>query len=382
MDKYNSNVCPKSGIKIHKSDNDYSKDPFVNYNNKQSNKIIFNTNNPNNPNNPNNTNNTNNTNTNNTNTNNPNNTNNTNTSNKTIDLNIDNYSREDLYELFGISNIILTDEIMKETKKIVLKTHPDKSKLEPKFFLFYSQAYKRLYRIYEFQNKSTKNRSETNYANERANEENENNLILKNVFSENKNLETPENFNKWFNEAFDKYKLEDANENGYGQWLKSEEGIANVTNVSKADMNIEFEKQKKQIQALNVYKGVNETYMPMSCGTSLMEYNDNFTSGNIFSNEGMGYTDLKQAYVESIIPVTDDDYNKIKKFKNVEEYKTHRNNVDITPLKKEEAERKLYYEKQKLDEENVALAFQYAKQTEKAMNNNKSFWGSLKQLMK
>jgi hypothetical protein len=363
MDKYNSNVCPKSGIKIHKSDNDYSKDPFVNYNNKQSNKIIFNTNNTNN-------------------TSNTNNTNNTNTSNKTIDLNIDNYSREDLYELFGISNIILTDEIMKETKKIVLKTHPDKSKLEPKFFLFYSQAYKRLYRIYEFQNKSTKNRSETNYANERANEENENNLILKNVFSENKNLETPENFNKWFNEAFDKYKLEDANENGYGQWLKSEEGIANVTNVSKADMNIEFEKQKKQIQALNVYKGVNETYMPMSCGTSLMEYNDNFTSGNIFSNEGMGYTDLKQAYVESIIPVTEDDYNKIKKFKNVEEYKTHRNNVDITPLKKEEAERKLYYEKQKLDEENVALAFQYAKQTEKAMNNNKSFWGSLKQLMK
>ena len=382
MDKYNSNVCPKSGIKIHKSDNDYSKDPFVNYNNKQSNKIIFNTNNTNNTSNTNTSNtNTNNTNTSNTNTSNTN-TSNTNTSNKTIDLNIDNYSREDLYELFGISNIILTDEIMKETKKIVLKTHPDKSKLEPKFFLFYSQAYKRLYRIYEFQNKSTKNRSETNYANERANEENENNLILKNVFSENKNLETPENFNKWFNEAFDKYKLEDANENGYGQWLKSEEGIANVTNVSKADMNIEFEKQKKQIQALNVYKGVNETYMPMSCGTSLMEYNDNFTSGNIFSNEGMGYTDLKQAYVESIIPVTEDDYNKIKKFKNVEEYKTHRNNVDITPLKKEEAERKLYYEKQKLDEENVALAFQYAKQTEKAMNNNKSFWGSLKQLMK
>ena len=271
---------------------------------------------------------------------------------------------------------------MKETKKIVLKTHPDKSKLEPKFFLFYSQSYKRLYSIYEFQNKSTKNRADTNYANERTNEENENNLILKNVFSENKNLETPENFNKWFNEAFDKYKLEDVNENGYGQWLKSEEGISNVTNVSKADMNIEFEKQKKQIQTLNVYKGVNETYMPMSCGTSLMEYNDNFTSGNIFSNEGMGYTDLKQAYVESIIPVTEDDYNKVKKFKNVEEYKTHRNNVDITPLKKEEAERKLYYEKQKLDEENVALAFHYAKQTEKAINNNNSFWGSLKQLMK
>ena len=74
--------------------------------------------------------------------------------------------------------------------------------------------------------------------------------------------------------------------------------------------------KKKQIQSLNVYKGVNDNYLPMSCGASLMEMNDNFTSGNIFSNDSMGYTDLRQAYVESIIPVTEDDFNKVKKFKN------------------------------------------------------------------
>jgi len=342
MNKNNSSGCPKSGIKIHKSDNDYKKNPFIN--------ITINTN-----------------------------VHGKNTNN-VIDLNIDNYSREDLYKLFNISNIILSDEIMRESKKIVLKTHPDKSKLEPKYFLFYSQAYKRLYSIYEFQNKSIKNRNDTNYVDQRKNEENENKLILKQLFTENKHLEDPENFNQWFNKEFDKYKLEDTNENGYGQWLKSDEGISNITNVSKADINSEFEKQKKQIQSLNVYKGINDTYSPMSCGTSLMEYNDNFTSGNIFSNDGMGYTDLKQAYVESIIPVTEDDYNKVKKFKNVEEYKNYRNNTNITPLQKEEAERKLFYEKQKLDEENVALAFHYAKQTEKAVKHNISFWGTLKQL--
>ena len=33
--------------------------------------------------------------------------------------------------------------------------HPDKSHLDSKYFLFFSKAYKRLYSIYDFQNKSS-----------------------------------------------------------------------------------------------------------------------------------------------------------------------------------------------------------------------------------
>ena len=69
-----NNSCPKSGIKIHKSENDYKKDPFQ------------------------------------------------------IDLDIENYSVDDLYRLFSID--VLDDNTMKESKKVVLKTHPDKSKLD------------------------------------------------------------------------------------------------------------------------------------------------------------------------------------------------------------------------------------------------------------
>ena len=57
-----------------------------------------------------------------------------------IDLNIANYSRNDLFSLFGLKSMSLTEDIMKECKKIVLKTHPDKSQLEPKYFLFFSSA--------------------------------------------------------------------------------------------------------------------------------------------------------------------------------------------------------------------------------------------------
>ena len=45
---------------------------------------------------------------------------------ETLDLNIDNYSREELFKLFGVSNVSLTEDVMKECKKLVLKSHPDK----------------------------------------------------------------------------------------------------------------------------------------------------------------------------------------------------------------------------------------------------------------
>jgi hypothetical protein len=73
-----------------------------------------------------------------------------------LDLDIDNYSREDIFNLFGIKTSNLTEDIMKECKKIVLKTHPDKSQLDNKYFIFFSSAYKKLLGIYEFQNKTAK----------------------------------------------------------------------------------------------------------------------------------------------------------------------------------------------------------------------------------
>ncbi len=39
--------------------------------------------------------------------------------------------------------------------------HPDKSQLDPKYFLFFSKAYKELYNCYEFMNKS--NNKKQNY---------------------------------------------------------------------------------------------------------------------------------------------------------------------------------------------------------------------------
>jgi len=145
-------------------------------------------------------------------------------------------------------------------------------------------------------------------------------------------------------------------------------------------MAAEIEKRKKEVQTLTTYTGVGDMYSSTFGGSSLMMYDSNFSSGTLFSNEGMGFTDLRQAYVESVIPVTEEDYKKTKQFKSIDEYKRHRESVNTTPLSKEEAMRQLYRENKNKDEESAALAFYYAQQSEKAKQNQQSFWSGLKQV--
>ncbi len=352
-DKYNFSMtsCTKTGIKIKNTGNDYKDDPFANVNpfaNQviQTDRVDVNYDR---------------------------------TKYESLDLNIDNYSREELYKLFGFrTSVILTDENMKEAKKIVLKTHPDKSRLDNKYFVFFNKAYKKLHDIYEFQNKTTKKNTDTNEYYDSQNVQ-----VLDKMFDIKKDLKDSKNFNNWFNEQFEKHRIEDPVEHGYGNWLKSDEDIIfTPQNVNKDSMAREMDKRKKEIQALTPYTGVGSSFGGSSAGgSSLMEYNSNFSSGSLFSSGGgMGFTDLRQAYVESVIPVTEDDFNKTQKFKSVDEYKRHRENVDTTPLSKEEAMRQLLYQEKKENEESAALAFYHAQQLEKAKNNNDTFWSGLKQL--
>ena len=70
-----------------------------------------------------------------------------------LDLDINNYSLEDIINLFQIRENF-NEADMKRAKQQVLRLHPDKSKLDTKYFLFYSKAYKTLYSIYEFRTRT------------------------------------------------------------------------------------------------------------------------------------------------------------------------------------------------------------------------------------
>lgn len=297
-----------------------------------------------------------------------------------LDLNIDSYSREDLYKLFGFGKAtILTEEHLKEAKKIAIRTHPDKSQLDNKYFVFFSSAFKRLCAIYEFQNKNVKKDGSQN-TNYESVKNNPNAVILDKMFDMNTNLKESQNFNAWFNSQFEKHRLEDPVEVGYGGWLKSDDDIVFSPNVSQSNMAAEIEKRKKQVQTLSEYRGISEQYASTFGGSALIDYNKNFTSNSLFSEDGIGYTDLRQAYVESVIPVTEEDYSNTQKFRSVDEYRRHRDSANITPLSKEEAMRQLYNTNKQKDQESAALAFYYAQQEEKAKQNDDKFWSSIKQV--
>ena len=69
-----------------------------------------------------------------------------------VDLNIENYNLDDLLNLFKLK-YEFTEKDLKNVKKQVLKTHPDKSGLDKKYFLFFTKAYKMIMQIYYFRGK-------------------------------------------------------------------------------------------------------------------------------------------------------------------------------------------------------------------------------------
>ena len=200
-----------------------------------------------------------------------------------LDLDLEHYSLSDLYHLFNIPNGSLNEPNLKNAKQIVLKMHPDKSKLDSKYFLFFSKAYKRLYSIYEFQNKSM---SKTYKDQDFFDESNRN--VLDVMFEKNKEFKDPKNFNSWFNDSFEKHRMENPIEQGYGDWLKSDEGIMNISeNVTKGNMNEIFEQKgelffrKKEREVLESFFKKTDNYV-LALGGGTPCYYDNF---NLYQKE-------------------------------------------------------------------------------------------------
>ena len=299
-----------------------------------------------------------------------------------VDLDINNYNLEDILNLFRIP-INFDEKDLKRAKQVVLKTHPDKSGLDSKYFLFYSKAYKMLYSVWDFRKKGDVNKasSNTNYENVDKFSEEDKKKILDNLFKSDNTktkFKTNIDFNNWFNEQFEKNKIYNENEeSGYGDWLKTNEGLDEINpNVSAATMKTEFDKKKSNIRALVVHKDVSELNSWNSINASeLTREGPGEFSSDLFSR--LPFQDLQKAHTETVIPVTDEDYDNVPKFKNVNEYLNHRNKVDIKPLSEQQALEYLNQQNDRESEKAVRRAYELAKQSEIAKQKSQSFWGNL-----
>ena len=288
-----------------------------------------------------------------------------------LDLNIHNYELNDLLNLFKIPYHFNNDHL-KEAKKMVLKSHPDKSGLDKEYFLFFSQAYKYLFKIYNLRQSSTT--TNTEYQKDDLWEAEHNILIDGKI----KTMDQKD-YNKWFNATFEKMKIADENEEaGYGEWLKSNEDIVDEKITNNNQMNEYIQNKKKELRAVVVHKEFqdlnNDSHFNLVRDTPV-EF-----GSSVFDK--LQFQDLKQAHVESVIPVTEEDFHKRKKYTNIDELNRDRTEDSIRGKNEWSAshEEKLKQANTKDEDINIQRAYKLMNQDEKIRENYDIFWSDLKRL--
>jgi hypothetical protein len=303
------------------------------------------------------------------------------------DLDINNYDLDDLLNLFNLERDF-NEKQLKGARAIVLKLHPDKSRLDPKYFLFYSQAYKTICNMWKFRMKTEKNVSDepTVYISDTCDVDvEERKTLLKRMFSENKELKKVENFNRWFNDEFEKVKIHESSEDGYEEWLRSnDDDNQEGGRMTMGEMKHAFAEKKRQLCSDIVLHKDIEGYQNGSfsgLGTDIASENVTYDSG-VFgcgSSAGLGFQDLMKAHTETLIPVDEQLLESRPKINSVMQLNEYRQSQNLQ-VSAGEHERIHATNMRSEDEAATGRAFRLAQQSRQVEENSQGFWKSIKLL--
>jgi len=246
-------------------------------------------------------------------------------------LDLSKYSFEDVLNLFDLSYDI-TAEDMKRAKKVVLMTHPDKSRLDPKYFLFYKKAYEFVVNYYNNKQKHTerskmKDAAYTPLENQDVGNEQVSGVIGK---------MSKKDFNNTFNDMFDN-NMAVKPDDSRNEWFKNGDSqFSSVTNVTKDNMGQAFDQVKQQQQGSIVRHA--SVQMLGGGGTNLYETDgDAYVTSDPFSK--LKYDDLRKVHKDqTVLTVGEQDYDNMTKYKSVDHLTQERGRQELTPMLKGDAE--------------------------------------------
>jgi hypothetical protein len=290
-----------------------------------------------------------------------------------IDFDLSHYTLDDLYKLFQLnSNEPLNSTTLKKAKRIVVMSHPDKSRLPPHYFTFFSKAYGLLSEMEGITSNIKKREHGTTYVDDINTYSNEIHNTIKethtNTNASNKRTVIMKEFNARF-EEINRDMLPQNDPHGYSEWFKQDLPEENLQNHDAL-----YAKRKQELRekyALTTNKIQSSPLGNLSAGSSLLDQTDDFTSG-LF--DSMQYTDLKKSYTETIIPVGEEDFQRMPTYRTVDEYQAARN-IDTRDTKA------LYHEHERMlstrEEEERKMsdyrAYELARQLEDSEAKNKMF---------
>ena len=291
-----------------------------------------------------------------------------------MDLDITNYDYDDILKLFELSKNFNIEDL-KNAKKKVLASHPDKSGLDKSYFLFFSSAYKILFSIYNFREKHSSLTNFNNYNDTYSAEKDEINEELINKLI---NSKSKKEFNSWFNTQFENLKItSDYEKNGYGEWLNdaSDEQVTLCKDLTSMNKIIEEKKKTLRSSMLVKKQEISEFNNSQYCDLTNSKPED-YSSG-LFSK--FQYEDLKKAHNESLIPVTNEDYS--INYSSLEDIRLKRACQSLTPLQEQEAKNYLNTSKEHENALSSTRAYNLLKQDEVNRQKNERFWSNLKRIM-
>ncbi len=375
---------------------------------------------------------------------------------ESLDLNIDNYNLPDILSLFNLPTLFNEDDL-KRAKLAVLKTHPDKSNLPKEYFLFFTKAYRIVHQIYTIRHPSTNEhytqrvertprtevpslrcvgkdtlsapyipmdggiaasaaaKSVVDYerlmrsegfrpdntdeysrgTHERMKRRLDEMMGITETGTGNTNTKTAKvsEFNRWFNEKFEQYRLkDDETETGYEEWFRgtgrNDDGNGDDDDGgSWADKVARLNQRKQELRnkyslverhELEYVGGCGGGGASAGAGYDLTRERPQEYSSGIFGN--LRYEDLKKAHTETVIPVTEEDYYKTKRFNNINELQTFRDQSRRDLYRQtSKAEQEHIYQQTKMrqDEEDTRRAFILAKQDEISRDIHKKLYSDI-----
>lgn len=284
-------------------------------------------------------------------------------------LDIHMYSLDELLGLFGL-NYDLTIQDLKIAKKKVVSVHPDKSRLDAKYFLFYKKAYEIIVQFYENQNKHKKTLINDEVY-DPGSQGGLNDSTDKEIFKTINNM-SKASFQSKFNKMFEENNNNkpDPTKN---EWFTNENNQYEITEkVNTKNMGYALEKIKEKQNTIVKYNGVESLYVNSDSGNKLYEDDDNgYVTTDPFGK--LKFDDLRKVHKDqTVLMVSEKDIRNIPQYSSVDQYNRARGAQKISPLDKKEAEKILSQQnetyKQQIMQKEYESKLQVLKNEEKNKN--------------